>query len=488
MSEITQMRSFLKERELDYLLINSSNEFLAEYTPLEENSRYALTGFSGSTGDALLSADELYLFVDGRYHAQADKEVDPDVVTVVKLQTGQLFLDELVKKIKRGAVLGVFSAKNSQERVENLKDRGVNVKLLDSTLPERAPQNIVHLDVSLTGLTSEEKKAEINIDGVLALTNPEEVSYILNERDFSHNYSCSVNKKIKIGEGEYFYADKSTISAYDYGLLGDRARDLKDSPVKLMKSVKTEAEIEHYKTAFARTDDTMRAIRSYIYDNDNISEHDIAVRLEREFLKNGAKILSFKPIVAKDRNSALAHYSKNSPDEVIEDGSLVLIDCGAFYEGGLATDITRVFVKGRPSELHKKVYTTVLKPLLHAFNMSGTGFEIDAKAREIMAQNPVEGFVFNHGLGHGIGINVHEYPPALNSTERAKVEITDNMCFTIEPGLYNENYFGVRLENACYFKAGKIHSFTNMNFEQKLINYDMLNVQEKKMLDNFAVK
>ena len=198
--------------------------------------------------------------------------------------------------------------------------------------------------------------------------------------------------------------------------------------------------------------------------------------------------MSFKSIVAKDRNSALAHYSKCSKDEVLEDGSLVLIDCGAYYEQGLATDITRVFVKGKPSELQKRVYTTVLKMFLNAYNSNfKTGYEIDALARDIYSKNEIEGFEFNHGLGHGIGINVHEYPPNLSKNEIAKAEIKDNMCFTIEPGLYNEKHFGVRLENSCYMKDSKITSFVNMNYEKKLIDFSMLTEQEKEWLKEFEV-
>ena len=61
------------------------------------------------------------------------------------------------------------------------------------------------------------------------------------------------------------------------------------------------------------------------------------------------------------------------------------------------------------------------------------------------------------------------------------------MCFTIEPGLYNQDYFGVRLENSCYLKDGKINSFVKMNYEKKLIDYDMLSEQEKAWLSDFEV-
>lgn len=205
--------------------------------------------------------------------------------------------------------------------------------------------------------------------------------------------------------------------------------------------------------------------------------------------------MSFKSIVAKDKNSALAHYSKCSKDEVLEDGSLVLIDCGAYFEGGLATDITRVFVKGTPSPLQKKIYTTVLKAFLRAYNYTKThterpvmGFEIDKATHNFFNSQDLDGFVFNHGLGHGIGINVHEYPPNLSTGEIAKVNLEEGMCFSIEPGLYKEGFFGVRLENSCYYKDGQIHSFVHMNYENKLIDYGMMTEQEKEWLKEFEVK
>jgi Xaa-Pro aminopeptidase len=482
------VKALLEKYNIDYLLVNSTNEFLMEYTPLEENDRYALTGFSGSTGDALLSREELLLFVDGRYHIQADQEVF-EGVEVVKLQAGQLFLDELAARIKPGATLGVFARKNTQARVETLEKKGVNVKLIvDKTqlstrrLDRRNPQ-LVNLSNHLTGLSTEEKAAQIKEN--LLVTNLEEVSYLFNIRDFSRPYTCAVKAKAVVidakarlftdmSEFEEFvksfddvlWVDKTTISAYDYGLC-KQPRELKDSPVKLMKSVKTDAEIEHYKDAFRRTDATMLAIRDFIEQNDELSEYDISQRLEEEFFKHGAKSLSFRPIVAVDKNSALAHYSKASKDVILQEGGLVLIDCGAYYEGGLATDITRVFVKGEPSDLQKQVYTTILKAFESA--NGSTGYEIDNNVREFFAQNPIAGFEFTHGLGHGIGINVHECPPSLSKHELAKTEIKDNMCFSIEPGLYNAEHFGVRLENVCYYKDGQIISFANAPFEGKLI-------------------
>ena len=509
-SAVEKVREFMNKQGVKYLLVNSTNKYLEEYTSLEENSRYFLTDFSGSTGDVLVTPEKIMLFVDGRYHIQADLEVDHDVVTVVKLQTGQAFLDELVKNIPAGEVLGIFAKKNSQKRVEYLQEKGVALKYFDIDPLDKNIQydnsNIVQVD----GLSIEEKIKNINCDGAVLITNLEEVSYLFNLRDFSKNYSTKIRGKAVILAGRArlldniddfvesyngkIFVDKSTINAYDYRLIGEKVEILQDSPIKLMKSVKTDDEINHYIEAFKRTDMAVKAIRDYIDNNDNISEYDIAEQLEKEFKRYGAKSLSFKSIVAKDKNSALAHYSKCSKDEILKDGSLVLIDCGAYYEQGLATDITRVFVKGEPSKLQKNVYTVVLKMFLNAYNYKPVsangkfiGYNIDEFARKIYSENEIEGFVFNHGLGHGIGVSVHEYPPNLSKNEMAKVEIKDNMCFTIEPGLYNENYFGVRLENSCYMKNGKITSLVHMNYEKKLIDFAMLNEQEKEWLKEFEV-
>lgn len=501
-NSVKTIREFMNEQGLNFLLVNSTNKYLVEYTPLEENSRYSLTGFSGSTGDVLVTPNAIYLFVDGRYHIQADLEVNHEIVTVIKLQTGQTFLDELIKKIPQDETLGVFSKKNSQKRVEYLQEKGVKLKFLKS---DPLDKNILYDNsniVKVDGLTVKEKL--INIQDTILITNLEEVSYLFNLRDFSKNYSTKIQSKAVIVNGRArllddiddfvecyngdIWVDKSTINAFDFALIGNKVKILKNSPIKPMKSIKTNNELQHYKDAFKRTDLAVKAIRDYIENNDNLSEYDIAQQLEKEFKHYGARSLSFKSIVAIDKNSALAHYSKCSKDEILKDGSLVLIDCGAYYEQGLATDITRVFVKGKPSQLQKKVYTTVLKMFLNAYNSKFVvGYDIDNVARDIYSQNEIDGFTFNHGLGHGIGINVHEYPPNLSKNEMAKVEIKDGMCFTIEPGLYNEKHFGVRLENSCYMKNGKIKSFVDMNYEKKLIDYSLMNEQEKEWLKEFEV-
>ena len=489
-------KELLKQLGVDYLLVNSTNKYLVEYSDLSENARYTLTGFSGSTGDALITDNDIYLFVDGRYHTQADNEVKENV-TVVKLQLGQTQDEEIRKLIRPDKTLGIVSQKVSQDRLEGF--RGYKVKLLEDD-----PINN-YTEPHLTGKIKAFEKVDYKPDKPVFVTNLEEVSYLTGLRDFSKDCSSKIWAKLFVEpdgkfavfendaklneflsnfEGE-LVVDKASINAHDYALI--RKPVHKTSEIKYMKSVKSEKELKAYRDAFKRTDCAVKAIRDFIEANDNLSEYDISEQLRKEFIKSGAKNLSFKSIVAINEHSALAHYSKNDKNTVLKEGDLVLIDCGAYYESGLATDITRVFVKGCPNSTQKRVYTKVLKAFLNCYNSDlKTGYEIDTLAHTIL-DGDVEDFEFIHGLGHGIGINVHEAPPALNKNNIAKTEIVDNMTFTIEPGLYNPKFFGVRLENSCYKKGGKIHSFVKMGYEGKLIDYKILNEQEKEWLKEFEI-
>ena len=504
------MNKILDELGIDYLLVNSTNKYLVEYPELEENARYTLTGFSGSTGDALITNDAIYLFVDGRYHIQADMEVK-EGVKVVKLQIGQKQDDEIKKLINPDKILGIISKKVSQKRLENFN--GYKIKLID-TDPINA-HNIQH--------NTDYKKAfepKKYLPKATFITNLEEVSYLTGLRDFSKDNTSKIWAKLFIkGDKRILFnndeecdkflseykgeliVDKASINAHDYSLIKNPFH--KTSEVKLMKAIKSDIELEGYKDAFMRTDKAIMAIREYIESNDNLSEYDIAAKLREEYMKFGAKSLSFNSIVAINKNSAQAHYAKSSKDVILHEGDLVLIDSGAYYESGLATDITRVFVKGKPNELQKKVYTTVLKAFLNCYNYINphsdpsltwgkrdqtkvSGIEIDTLAHSLL-DNTIESFRFNHGLGHGIGINVHEAPPNLSQNEIAKAEIKDGMCFTIEPGLYNPEYFGIRLENSCYKKDGKTRSFVKMGYEGKLIDYELLNSKELEWLKEFEI-
>lgn len=296
------MNNLLKDLGINYLLVNSTNEYLVEYSALSENARYTLTGFSGSTGDALLTEDNIYLFVDGRYHTQADNEAK-EGVNVIKLQLGQKQDDEIKKLIDEDKVLGIVSKKVSQQRLEGFN--GYNIKLLDIdpinnyTEPHNQP------------LERAFKPIDYKPEKPWFISNLEEASYITGLRDFSRDCSSKIWAKLYIDsdkqvlfensktsdeflrnfDGELL-VDKASINAHDYALIKEPIHNL--SPVKHMKAIKSQQEIEAYKKAFERTDMAVQAIRDYIESNENLSEYDIAKRLRDEFIKYGAKSFKFQ--------------------------------------------------------------------------------------------------------------------------------------------------------------------------------------------------
>ncbi len=108
-----------------------------------------------------------------------------------------------------------------------------------------------------------------------------------------------------------------------------------------------------------------------------------------------------------------------------------------------------------------------------------TGKKLDWAVRKIVEKNALEGFKFSHSTGHGIGIVVHEFPPAIAPSEKAETILKPYMCFSIEPGLYKDGAFGVRIERIVYIDENyKIIPLSKAPFDEKLINYNMLTDEE----------
>src|SRR5574344_367596 len=432
---LKKLREYLSENNLDYLIINTTDEFLVEYNELCNCSRYFVTGFSGSTGDVLLSKKTLWQFVDGRYHEQADNEVDLKTTTVVKLQLGQTYLNELVKRINPDSNIGVVSNKISLNFYKAL-----NAKLIDKNCkiisletdpvslfalikPSEKQQIAENIDTEIAGISADDKffklAKRLKTNESYLDTNLENIAYLTNCRQYKTPFASTFKAKMLIKKdkayiytnerfqsviGKYFeilplndfansilntesvYFNPTTINLYDYNLIEKKAKESKKDFIKLMKSIKTESEIKHFKSAYERTDIVVNTINN-VLQNKVYTESELSDLTEKEFLNQGAKQLSFKTILAAGKNSSVIHYSHPSEKTEINNGDFVLLDCGGHFEGGYSTDITRTFVKGQPDKEQKKVYTTVLKMFLNAYNYNvtqrTTGFTLDRIARQI---------------------------------------------------------------------------------------------------------
>jgi len=174
-----------------------------------------------------------------------------------------------------------------------------------------------------------------------------------------------------------------------------------------------------------------------------IKEKDIALELEYKMRKLGAEASAFDTIVASGQRSSMPHGVAS--DKKVKKGDLVTIDFGCFFQG-YASDITRTFVLGKANEKQKKIYDIVLRAQVAACRAVKPGLacsRLDGVARDIIMKAGY-GDYFGHGLGHGIGLVVHDWP-RMNASSPETLET--NMVVTIEPGIYIPNWGGVRIED-----------------------------------------
>jgi Xaa-Pro aminopeptidase len=223
-------------------------------------------------------------------------------------------------------------------------------------------------------------------------------------------------------------------------------------PVASLRRIKSADEIESLTRAAGIADDALSRLLGEIHVG--MSEAEISLRLEwliRE--TEGVEQIAFETNVSAGANTALNHYNPFHRPESLRKGDLLLFDFGACVEG-YRSDITRTFVVGPPDSEAKALYDLVLRANLAAIEgvESGrTGVEVDAIARDLIASGG-HGEHFGHGLGHGIGLEVHEGPTL---SPRSEDTLEAGMVFTIEPGVYVPGRGGVRIEDDVVItKAG----------------------------------
>ncbi len=208
--------------------------------------------------------------------------------------------------------------------------------------------------------------------------------------------------------------------------------------LRLHKSPK---EIDLLKEAARITDAAFGHILNYI--RAGVQEIDVALELERFMRKQGAESKSFEIIVASGYRSAMPHGVAS--DKVIEMGDLVTLDFGAKFAGYHA-DMTRAVAVGEISDELKAMYDAVLEAQTTALNALApgkNGQELDALARSLLAKAGLEQY-FSHGLGHGVGLDIHEGP---RLSKQVSQVLEPGMAVTVEPGVYIPGNGGVRIED-----------------------------------------
>ncbi len=215
-----------------------------------------------------------------------------------------------------------------------------------------------------------------------------------------------------------------------------------------LSAIKIERQLSSIKKACAISEQAF--LKTLPLVKEGITELELSGELEYNFKKLGGSV-GFETIVAFDKGSSVPHYKTGNVK--LKKDMPVLMDFGCRYEGFLS-DMTRTFYFGTPSEDFINVYEAVKKAHLITAQTVKAGItclEADKVARDCLREFDYDKY-FTHSTGHGIGVKIHEYP-TLNT--KSQTVLKNGMVFSIEPGVYLEGKFGVRIEDTFTIENGK---------------------------------
>ena len=422
--------------------------------------------------------------------------------------------------------------------------------------PNSLKNNIYPLDIKYTGKSSSSKledvRKEINESGmgkhskadVLLLTMLDEIAWLTNLRGsdiehtpvfeayaaifqeralcFCHHPDAELSKfcpdwefrpydeykefveRLSKDENVKILIDPSKITMGTYMAFSKEQIIEQKSPILLAKALKNPAEINSTKNAHKQAGvgviKSFRRLQKAIDSGQPVTEKQYSDWLYEAYAQaEGFSELSFKTISGSGANGAIVHYGTPDDSNPMKKGDLLLVDSGIQCAGG-TTDATRTVILGNPSEKQKRIFTLVLQAhirLARQIFPEGTkGSSLDSITRSGLWN---EGLNYGHGTGHGVGsfLNVHEGPQRI-SPFAYDVGLEEGMVLSNEPGYYEHNWGGIRLENLYVIKKSKVfpkHSdgkgwlafetLTLIPFERRLIDRDILSVDELKWLDEY---
>lgn len=209
--------------------------------------------------------------------------------------------------------------------------------------------------------------------------------------------------------------------------------------IEKQRMIKEPEELENIKKACMITDDCFDYLKTFI--KVGMSEKQIANEIEKFFMSNGADELAFDTIVASGKNSSMPHAVPT--DKLIELGDPITIDMGCKVNG-YCSDMTRTIFAGFVPQAIKPIYDFVLKTQIQVIENLKEGSNVRVVSKMVDNNIKLNGFEVMHSLGHGVGLEIHEYPYFSNKTDFL---LKENMVITDEPGVYIQNKFGVRIED-----------------------------------------
>jgi Xaa-Pro aminopeptidase len=316
----------------------------------------------------------------------------------------------------------------------------------------------------LTGFTgdssilyADDYKAVLITDGRYVFQARDEVKYC-QVKEYTGSIWEEVAQEIgnatNIGfeRGSFLYDDFNTLKS-----LLKPEQELKAIDLRPLRMIKDESELKSLWQAFKISDEAFKRVLTEI--KPGMTEKELAARLEYYMRTLGSEKVSFDTIVASGYRSALPHGMPT--DKTVEVGDFVTFDFGAVYNG-YHSDTTRTVVMGMANSWHKEIYTIVQEAQYRGMKNAKpgiTGQELDAMIRDYIDSRGY-GKNYNHGLGHGVGLEIHELP-CIN--KRGAIPLELGMTFTIEPGIYIPGKGGVRIEDTVVLTREGAKPFTSLN-------------------------
>ncbi len=541
----------IKNNKIDVYYLNTSDYHMSEYVPTYFKTIEYFSGFSGSLATLLVDENKAYIFVDGRYHLQAENQCVPNGVEVVKLGTkGALDPISFIEKNYKGKTVGLDGKRTSIAFAKELIKKGVKLKSIDiySSLIENRPalskDKLFKLDVEYVGETRKQKldKVKYALDGKTHIVNNlESIAYMLNLRGNDIIYTPVFLAYLVFNKNDvYFFIDLERLNEeiieelYEDGVIirpyneyYDFLKTLKKetilfdenkvnyesycsilnngnkvadhlSIIEEMKSKKNDVEIKN--TTLAHIYDGVAMVRFLKWldetDKETLNEYSAACKLNQFRLSYKAFDLSFNPIVAYNANAAMMHYGPTKENNAqLHNEGILLVDSGGQYKEG-TTDITRTIYLGPVSDKFKMHFTTVLKSM---FNLSSAKFMegLSGNQVDILARKDIWelGIDYRCGTGHGVGhvLAVHEAPPNIrymhSASKSEEVPLAVGNVVSDEPGIYLEGEYGIRCENLLLVKKDEANEYGQfLSFKTlTLVPFD-LRLIDKKYLDDKTVK
>jgi len=514
-NKLQQLRIQMQDQNIDVCLINQTDEFQNEFLPQYSKRLQWLTNFSGSAGEALITKNKAYLFVDGRYTLQAKLEVNQNVYKVYnysKKTPTEILKSLKLNKPNFGIDGNIITVKKLNLLTSELKTN-VSIKLLEKNLvdliwysrPKIKKSIVWHHKRSFHGtdvsdkITTIKKIIKKNKAQYLFITSNESICWLLNLRSSDLAYTpifmsrliisdsgecflfANIKEGLKFPKAVKFHqielnllsnflsdtiankkiiADPRTLSSNTNEFLLKNKVKIKliNDPIEVLKSQKNNSEIKGIRAAHLRDGVALTKAIFWIKEKvlrKNLTELQAVKKIDSNRLKNkNFYSLSFPTIAGSGPNGAIVHYHANKKsNRKIKDTDLFLIDSGAQYLDG-TTDVTRTISFRKVSNEQKKMNTLVLKGHI-AVATSVFSKSETGKLLNINARKYLRqhNCDFDHGTGHGVGyfLNVHEGPQSISSV--SKVKFLPGMIISNEPGYYKTNEYGIRIENLVNVKV-----------------------------------